>query len=55
MKKLVDMFIYWEKYKQTFSSLLLATVGLNFSSSNVSPTFAAILSVLAIQSSVISG
>ena len=32
------MCIYWEKYKQTSSSLLFATVGLKFSSSNLSPT-----------------
>ena len=54
MKK-INMFIYWETYKQTSSSLLLATVGLEFSSSNLLTTFAAILGVLAIQSSIISG
>ena len=29
MKRILDMFIYMEKYKQTFGSLVLATVGLN--------------------------
>ena len=32
-KKILDMFIYWEKNKQTSSPLLLATVSLTFSSS----------------------
>ena len=55
MNKILDMFIYLKKkYKQTSSSLLLATVGLKISSSNLSPTFIAILGVMAIQSSVIS-
>ena len=31
MKNIQDMFIYWEKNKQTSSLLLLATVGLKFS------------------------
>ena len=43
-----------EKYEQN-SSLLLASVDLKFSSSNLSLTFAAILSVFAIHASVISG
>ena len=55
MKKIQDMLSIGEKYKQTSSSLLFATVGQKFSSSNLSLTIAAMLDVLTIQSSVISG
>ena len=54
-KKYLTFFSIGKKYKQTSSLLLLATVGLKFSSSNFSPTFTAILGALAIQSSIISG
>ena len=46
IKKILDTFIYWGKYKQTSSLLLLATVGLKFSSSNLSPSFTSIMGAL---------
>ena len=54
MTKIQDMLSIGEKYKQISSSLLLATVGQKFSSSNLSLTIAAILDVLTIQSPIIS-
>ena len=58
MNKILYMFIYLKKNINKLLVhfyFLLATVGLKLSSSNLSPTFIAILGVMAIQSSVISG
>ena len=49
------VYLLGKNIKKTSSSHLLAIVGMKFSSSNLLPTFAAMLGVLAIQSSIISG
>ena len=49
------VYLLGKNINKSSSSLSLVTVGLKFSSLNLLPTFAAILGVLAIQSSVIWG